>query len=56
MGISSLYPIVIALESDARVLRSIYISGELIECITWTCSDPVGTVDSGGVLFLSLRI
>ena len=29
-------PIVISLESEATVLRSNYISGELQTCITWT--------------------
>ena len=51
-------PIGNALEYEASVLRSIHSSGELRGALRGptTCSDPVGIVDWGGVLFTSLRI
>ena len=51
-------PIGSALECEASVLRSIHSSDELKGALRGptTCSDPVGIIDWGGVLFISLRI
>ena len=55
----SLYrPIGSALKCEASVLRSIHSSDELKGALRGptTCSDPVGIMDWGDVLFMSLSI
>ena len=50
--------LIIALERETTVLRSMHSSGELKGALrgTTTCADTVGIIDWGGVLFMSLRI